>query len=376
MYKALTDVLFSNKLTIVGGKDNRSVLEKLIDVAVNEVDSGSHGQERLHACRSRIQSLTMCEKLVKYVYSSRKIKDLFRNYAESENCELVVTIVRSAEDPRLDKYDLGRIMKASRVYQTLLKKHRNRITRSMTEDINVRLILDLKLYLRLISQERDSRIIKEMLEDETIREALKVLIEPLGEILKRVYKVGNGSQVIEDIEKFLGQLITIIDALRSRIQDPQKSIRILSKLLAKHQQGFYNFFYRIHRQDSTIEEFFEWASKVILLLKNGFQKPIRLSELIPSSQVESLTRELDELVEWEKLKRQRQYEQVCRRYSSVDVDGDDSVIVEGDGFGKSKVEPMIESKSASPKLDQIARCLQAFRIALTQTLKVGGEMAR
>jgi len=148
---------------------------RLIEIAINETEGSSMEVERrINACRAQIQSLTMCEKIIKFVHASNDINNLFRQYAavifftltfnekkadavtiklESADMELVVVIVRSAKEPRLNQYDLERIMSASKAYKSLLAKNSNRITSSMTENIHVRLILDLKLYLRLISQE-------------------------------------------------------------------------------------------------------------------------------------------------------------------------------------------------------------------------------
>ncbi|KAH9458752.1 hypothetical protein Pst134EA_018909 [Puccinia striiformis f. sp. tritici] len=183
MSKALLEVFLAKKLNM--GKSKHSVIQRLMEIAINETEGNSFETERrIQACRARIQSLTMCEKIIKFVHASKDLKNLFRQYSESADMELVVAIVRSAEEPRLDKYDLERIMSASKAYKSLLAKNRNRITSSMTENIHVRLILDLKLYLRLISQERDSKQIRKMLSEESVAEAMEVLISPPSRVFK------------------------------------------------------------------------------------------------------------------------------------------------------------------------------------------------
>jgi hypothetical protein len=139
-------------------------------------------------------------------------------FIESADIELVVAIVRSAEEPRLDKYDLERVMSASKAYKSLLAKNQNQITSSMTENIHVRLILDLKLYLRLISQEWDSKQIRKMLSEDSVAEAMEVLVAPLMELLKQTYTIGNTVQALDDAQNFIEQLITVVNTLRSRIQ--------------------------------------------------------------------------------------------------------------------------------------------------------------
>ncbi|KAG0145583.1 hypothetical protein CROQUDRAFT_78698 [Cronartium quercuum f. sp. fusiforme G11] len=366
MCKALMEVLLSKKATM----KKKSVIQRLINISINEEEEDPLGmQKRIQACRARIQSLTMCEKLIKFAYGTRETKQLLRQYAESEKLELVVTIVRSAEEPRLDKYDLERVVRASKVYTSLLRKNRNRITKSMTENISVRLILDLKLYLRLISQERDTKQIQDMLSEDSILEALELLAAPFLEFLKRTYKIANASQAVDDAHKFVEQLITILSALRSRIQDPQKSVRIIARLLNRHQQALYTWIRAIHTQDPIIEEFFQWAWTAMMFLKRGLLEPVFLPQILPTTGLDDFKEELENVVSWQKIKRKLQYEHLCRRYSA-DVDGDDPVIVEGDGYGKSKVEPLIEVSPRPPRLEQIPRCLAAFRTAILHTFLV------
>ncbi|WAQ88583.1 hypothetical protein PtA15_10A2 [Puccinia triticina] len=316
MCKALLEVFLNKKSSL--GKSKPSVIQRLIEIAINETEgSFVEVERRIQACRARIQSLTMCEKIIKFVHASKDLKNLFRRYSESADIELVVAIVRSAEEPRLDKYDLERVMSASKAFKSLLAKNRNRITSSMTENIHVRLILDLKLYLRLISQEWDSKQIRKMFSEDSVAEALEVLISPMLEFLKRTYNTGNAVQALDDAQSFIEQLITVVNALRSRIQ--------------------------------------------------GLLQPILVSEIVLPVDLDELSDELDEIVEWEETKRKRQYEQLCRRYSA-DVDGDDPVIIEGDGFGRSKVEPLVDPKPLPPQLDHIASCLELFRAAIGKAL--------
>jgi hypothetical protein len=53
-------------------------------------------------------------------------------------------------------------------------------------------------------------------------------------------------------------LSTVVEALRSRIQDPQKSIRVLARLLSRHDQSLYTFVRSVHRKETIVEEFLQW----------------------------------------------------------------------------------------------------------------------
>jgi hypothetical protein len=80
MCKALLDVFLTKKLNL--GKSKHSVIQRLIEIAINETEgSFMEVERRIQACRARIQSLTMCEKIIKFVHASNNLKDLFRQYS-------------------------------------------------------------------------------------------------------------------------------------------------------------------------------------------------------------------------------------------------------------------------------------------------------
>lgn len=64
----------------------------------------------------------------------------------------------------------------------------------------------------------------------------------------------------------------VVEALRSRVQDPQKSIRAIARLLERHQQNLYTFLHRVHRKETIIEEFLQWAWCVASLGPRSFAR--------------------------------------------------------------------------------------------------------
>jgi hypothetical protein len=141
--------------------------------------------------------------------------------------ELVVTIARGAETPRLPSQDLYRVIRASTSYRAFAK--RNPSAREKRECVNsgVRLIVDLQMYLSLVAAERDASEVRRVLGQEETLGAMGVVLEPFVELIKRgesivvlcrwdaeadeeveVYKVGNGSQALSDLQKTIDQFIT------------------------------------------------------------------------------------------------------------------------------------------------------------------------
>ncbi|KAH8929195.1 hypothetical protein BT69DRAFT_282266 [Atractiella rhizophila] len=360
MATAMQDILLSKKF------GQRSLLQKILAATLDDEPIKLYNE--LDAIRTRIQSPTMCEKLYRFVHAPRDVKETIRRHAQSNNLELVVTIVRGADLPRLDKVDLDRIVKAAKTYRSFVKKtNPTPLGKFLVDNPHVRLILDLQKYLKLLSKQRDAAQIRSMLADEQLTDALEVLVSPLMEFLKRTYKIGNASSAILDLQKFLDQLIIIVEALRSRIQDPQKSVKVISRLLARHTQPLYSYIHSVHQNDTIVEEFFQWCWTCSLFLRRGLAQTLDLDSLLPKGEEDRdyLLGEIDELVEYQKHRKRRAYELMCRRYAA-DVDGDDPVIVDGDGQGKSRVEPLLEPEPQGPRLVEIPRCLENFRRQLVK----------
>lgn len=69
-----------------------------------------------------------------------------------------------------------------------------------------------------------------------------------------------------------------------------------------------------------------------MFLRRGLAEPVDLDAVLPEDREDRLffLEEVEELVAYHRRKRTKQYQNTCRRYAG-DVDGDDPVIVEGDG---------------------------------------------
>lgn len=106
-------------------------------------------------------------------------------------------------------FELDRVASASKSYR-LLK--RNGIS-STQDDAGVRLVLELKNYLRLISRERDAALMRTLLGSEAFASSLERIVEPLMEFVRRTYKVGNASEALINFEKAMDQFIVGMSSL-------------------------------------------------------------------------------------------------------------------------------------------------------------------
>lgn len=182
-------------------------------------------------------------------------------------------------------------------------------------------------------------------------------------------------------------MAVVVEALRSRVQDPQKSIRVLARLLSRHDQSVYTFVRSVHRKETIVEEFLQWLWYVSsflrrlmnrradlvrtlrtasVFLRRGLAEPVNIDEVVPPSQPDEkayLLDELEELTAYHAEKRFHAFQSACRRLGG-DVQEDDPILVEGDGRGKSRIEPILDPKPAFPSLSEIPLYANAFKAQL------------
>ncbi|GAA5940374.1 hypothetical protein JCM3775_005071 [Rhodotorula graminis] len=366
MARRLQDILLSRPL---GGK---SLLQKILAITLD--DDPVRLAKEMDRLQVRIGSAVMVEKLNLFVHDSREKKAIIRRYAEENKIELVLCIVRGADEPRLPGFELDRITAASKAYRKWAKTNPSPVAKLQVRDSDIRLVLDLQAYLRLASRDRDATVLRQLLAQEDFASAVEVLAHPLIALIKRVYKVGHGAQALTDLQTFLDQLIIIVEALRSRIQDPQKSVRVIARLLQRHQQNLYSFVRAVHRGETVIEEFLQWAWTASVFLRRGLAQPIDLDQLVPpegegEEDKAYLLEELEDLVSFHRAKRLDAFQAACRR-AAGDVDADDPILVEGDGKGRSQVEPCVEPRPRAPRLSEVPLYAAAFKDQLKSVFAV------
>lgn len=117
-------------------------------------------------------------------------------------------------------------------------------------------------------------------------------------------------------------------------------MRILARLLLKHQQHLYDFIRNVHRGDPIIEEFLQWGWTASVFLRRGLAEPVNLDAILPDEVEDKayLLDEIEELVAFHRKKRGKVYQNTCRRYGG-DVDADDPVVVDGDGESMPTLRP-------------------------------------
>lgn len=183
-----------------------------------------------------------------------------RRFAEFRNLELAICIVRGADVPRLSAFELDRVIVAETDARKFLNTNPTSEEKAGARETNLRFYFDLQAYLRLTSRQRDAAAIRQLLGHDATTETLRACAEPLIGLLKRIYKIGQLSNALVDLQQFMDQLVTVVEALRARVQNPDVGVRLISRLLARYQQPSYAFLQKVHRGDTIIEELLQWFS--------------------------------------------------------------------------------------------------------------------
>lgn len=220
---------------------------RIIDIILN--DEEKIVQAELARLRSKIGSTVACEKIDLYVYSSAARQASIRHFATINNSELAFVIVRGGDEPRLAAWDLQRVLAAEPALRTFLKTKPTSQEKSANTQTNVRLGLDLVAYLKAVSLDRDHRAIRTLLADPKMKRAFEELQAPLIQLVRRINSI-PGERALADLTRALDQFVIVIEALRARVQEPQKSIRMIMTVLLNHEQSLYAFLHRVHCGDS------------------------------------------------------------------------------------------------------------------------------
>ncbi|GAA5983269.1 hypothetical protein JCM10908_000220 [Rhodotorula pacifica] len=365
MVTALQNALLSSRL------GSKTLLQRLISIALD--DDPLQIAQQLDALRTRIGSAIMTEKLELYVNEPRQKKAIIRTYAKEHDAELVLCIVRGADEPHLPQFELDRVAQAQKAYRAFANAMPSAQKRAEVRDPDIRLVLDLQNYLALVSKERDGAMIRSLLGQEDVASAIEVVAQPLIELLRRSYKVGNLAQLLTSLEALLDRLLVVVEALRHRTQDPEKGIRAIAKVLEQHQAAFYSFLHGVHKEETIVEEFLQWAWTAAIFLRRGLARPIDLDALVPPSRradKAALLSELERLVSYYRSKGKAEYETTVRCLAG-EVDADDPILVEGDGRGRARTEPIpLGTEEKRPTLREIPRYAKAFKEQLKAVFAV------
>ncbi|KAF2662724.1 hypothetical protein K491DRAFT_584733 [Lophiostoma macrostomum CBS 122681] len=269
----------------------RSLLQRMFGLAIN--DGVRQVQKSIDTLGStKIKDDVLCTKLKAFVDSDEDVKEIVRQEAESEQVDLVVTILRSAYfQPELSSVQVEKVFNAYVAWNNAVENvSRGRLSRksssysSLSVSTNSPIQLDadlrqgaelfahLKQYLKLCMRQRDKVMMLEIIEEPTTLQLFRDLFTIFYEPLVRVYKSANVYNSITDFALFVDDTIRVIEACQRQdvSADPNQTVQAFIDLCARHEDNFYKFVHEVHKHDNGLfDQLMGWLEDILEFLRHG-----------------------------------------------------------------------------------------------------------
>jgi hypothetical protein len=259
------------------------------------------------------------------------------------------------------------------------------VAAKLKANVDVRLIYDMQRALRLLSLRRDATLVRETLQMPEIKRMVETLLEPLMHTLRRVHRCLPLASVVEDLREFLSRLLDVLSGLRSRVQEPWRSVSTIATLLDDAVPAWYGVLHSLSAKDNLVEQLFAWLHSLARIIGSGtsdvsvaWAPPI----ITPSSAskpapgvpqggavpLDELRRDLSELEAAARRRAVAEMRETCR-WAAGDVDAYSPIQLQGSG-GKTRTDPIlappVKPAAPTPALD---RFRPGFRAALARVLR-------
>ncbi|KAL1747217.1 hypothetical protein HDZ31DRAFT_80584 [Schizophyllum fasciatum] len=237
----------------------RSLLQRMFSSSLSE--EARQIEEEIEAVKAKVDDPVICQKVRRFVYAPKEIQDIHRQDAAEEKQELMTVVLRSGEEPVLNRMQMHRVAKASRAYAAYLK-HRENLDDSDDDDgpqdEDGWLYEDLKilahLYTRLQDREELIGLIFEGFTSELLKDIITIFYSPLAQ----VYRAASIGDSLSDMQTFVNDLIRTVEMVEELSQeDPH---------LTRHEQSFYNFVHKVHSKgEGLFDSLIRWIELFLTL---------------------------------------------------------------------------------------------------------------
>uniref|UniRef100_D8PNW8 PX domain-containing protein n=1 Tax=Schizophyllum commune (strain H4-8 / FGSC 9210) TaxID=578458 RepID=D8PNW8_SCHCM len=275
----------------------RSLLQRMFSSSLSE--EARQIEEEIEAVKAKVDDPVICEKVRRFVYAPKEIQDIHRQDAAEEKQELMTVVLRSGEEPVLNRMQMHRVAKASRAYAAY-QKYRENLDDSDDDDgpqdEDGWLYEDLKilafLYTRLQDREELIGLIFEGFTSELLKDIITIFYSPLAQ----VYRAASIGDSLSDLQNFINDLIrtvesveesfeTIVDRSAVSQEDPHTTVQAFIDLIQRHEQSFYNFVHKVHSKgEGLFDSLIRWIELFLTLVREGMGPPISLEFLLPASE--------------------------------------------------------------------------------------------
>jgi hypothetical protein len=325
-------------------------------------------EEDIEAVKAKVDDPVMCEKLRLFVNAPREIQDTYRTDAKQGKIPVLAVVLRSGEEPRLNRDQLRRVHRAHLAHAAYLRERENLADSDDDDgptDEEAWLFEDLKVLVQLYSRLRDrEQLIALIFEVSPLdrlsvsplthsqgvtAELLKDIISIFYAPLAQVYRAANIGNSVSDLQNFITDLIRVVEATEeSKLfapilheegltierlvseEDPQATVQAFIDLVGRHEQAFYSFVHKVHANGKGLfESLMRWIEIFLTVVREGLGSPVSLEWLLPHGGQEriNMMNEIDEVARYHYKLKIAHEEKVRRRFTLAqghdDADAED-----------------------------------------------------
>ncbi|TFY80348.1 hypothetical protein EWM64_g3666 [Hericium alpestre] len=275
-----------------------SLLQKMFTSSLTEEVKAL--EEDIEAVKDKVDDPLICEKVRQYVYAPKEIQAIYRADAASEEMHLLAAVLRSGEEPVLNRAQMQRVGRSHRAHKEYLA-YKERLNDSDDDDgppnEDAWFFEDLSLLTTLFARLRDKEQLIALIFEGNTADLLKDIITIFYSPLAQVYRAASIADSLGDFQTFINDLIKTVESVEEIGQeDPRKTVEVFINLIQRHEQSFYHFVHKVHSKgESLFTGLMRWIELFLTVVREGLGEPISLEFLLPHMGTErkEILKELD-----------------------------------------------------------------------------------
>ncbi|KIM25249.1 hypothetical protein M408DRAFT_331345 [Serendipita vermifera MAFF 305830] len=280
-----------------GGK---SLLQRMFTSSLSEESKAL--QEDIAAVSEKVNDPAMCEKVRQFIYGPKEIQTIYREDAAAEKINLLLAILRSNEQPLLNRAQMARVIRAAKAHREYMD-YRETLNDSDDDDgpenDDAWLFEDLNILAKLYSRLRDKEQLIDLIFEGTTSDLLRDMFAIFYAPLAQVYKAASIADSLGDLQNFITDLIRTIEYCETMSNgDPQQTVQLLISLVERHEQAFYSFVHKVQTKgEGLFDSLMHWIELFLTLTRDGFGQETSLEFILPhiGQEREQIMKEVDDV---------------------------------------------------------------------------------
>ncbi|KAI1299102.1 succinate flavoprotein subunit [Xylaria venustula] len=298
---------------------SRSLLQRIFSMTLN--DGIKSYQKSIDAVAVKIGDDVFVEKLTKFSQAEDHIKLVIREEAETEDIDIIVSILRSdLISPALKPEQIGRLYNAYVAF--------NNAVENVDEELKQgsQLFSYLKQLMKLQMRQRDKAMMLHLIEEPVTLQLFRDLFTIFYEPLVRVYKSANVYNSITDFAVFLDDMIQVVERCREQdaSADPNQTVQAFIDLCQRHEHNFYKFIHEVHTHDNGLfTQLMGWIEGILEFLRNGpaggtvdmnalFEGAVSSGQLDKTRAIE----EINQLIAWQEARKKWHHDKTRQKMAA------------------------------------------------------------